>query len=128
MGASKNFTTGGAKGHQADAGDRRVLDIDHLRRYTLGSRDLEREVLGIFHIQMREQLLAIVGARHAEAWKFATHTLKGAARALGAWEVAETAGRLECLDFDAAATEKAALIARLESAIVTCEEAIAALL
>ena len=128
MGASKNFTTGAASRHDAAAGDRRVLDIAHLRTYTLGSRELECELLGIFRIQMREQLLAILGARHAEAWKFATHTLKGAARALGAREVAETAGRLESLDFDAAAAEKAPLIARLEIAIATCEGAIAALL
>ena len=43
------------------------------------------------------------------------HTLKGVARTLGAWTLAETAGGLEMLGFNAAPEAKAVLVARLET-------------
>jgi HPt (histidine-containing phosphotransfer) domain-containing protein len=101
-----------------------VLDLGHLRSYTQDSSDLERELLGLLRVQLREQLLAILGAADAQQWKFATHTLKGAARALGAWQVAEAALGLETVGFAAAAGEKAVLIARLEADITACERVI----
>jgi HPt (histidine-containing phosphotransfer) domain-containing protein len=71
-----------------------VIDDDHLRQMTLGDRDLEREVLEIFVRQAALMLRRIVDAKPALA-AAAAHTLKGSARGIGAWRVAQAADRLE---------------------------------
>jgi HPt (histidine-containing phosphotransfer) domain-containing protein len=70
------------------------IDQVHLERMTLGDRDLEREVLAIFARQTAMTLERIAGAGPACA-AAAAHTLKGSARGIGAWRVAEAAERLE---------------------------------
>ena len=71
-----------------------AIDDDHLRQMTLGDRDLEREVLEIFMRQAALMLRRIAGAKPALA-AAAAHTLKGSARGIGAWRVAQAADRLE---------------------------------
>jgi HPt (histidine-containing phosphotransfer) domain-containing protein len=73
--------------------DQTAIDMAHLRRMTLGERDLEREVLLLFAEQSRdlaERLAAAPTAALALA-----HTLKGSARAIGAFGVADAAQSLE---------------------------------
>jgi len=70
------------------------IDQVHLERMTLGDRGLEREVLAIFARQTAMTLERIAGAGPARA-AAAAHTLKGSARGIGAWRVAEAAERLE---------------------------------
>lgn len=72
----------------------RPIDVAHLARMSLGDRKLEREVLRLFDIQMamlsdrvRNAPPAIAGA--------AAHTIKGSARGIGAWRVAQTAEQVE---------------------------------
>jgi HPt (histidine-containing phosphotransfer) domain-containing protein len=71
-----------------------VLDEHHLREMTLGDQSLEREVLQVFARQITLILKRMTRAEpgHAAA---AAHTLKGSARGLGAWHVAEAAERVE---------------------------------
>jgi HPt (histidine-containing phosphotransfer) domain-containing protein len=71
-----------------------VLDEHHLRRMTLGDQSLEREVLQVFTRQITLLLERIACAEPAHA-AAAAHTLKGSARGLGAWRVAEAAEQLE---------------------------------
>jgi HPt (histidine-containing phosphotransfer) domain-containing protein len=71
-----------------------AIDDDHLGRMTLGDRSLEREVLEIFARQTTLTLERIVGAAPERA-AAAAHTLKGSARGVGAWRVAQAAERLE---------------------------------
>jgi HPt (histidine-containing phosphotransfer) domain-containing protein len=71
-----------------------VLDEGHLRRMTLGDQSLEREVLQVFARQITLMLRRIARAEPAHA-AAAAHTLKGSARGLGAWRVANAAERLE---------------------------------
>jgi HPt (histidine-containing phosphotransfer) domain-containing protein len=71
-----------------------VIDDDHLGRMTLGDRSLEREVLEIFARQAALTLDRIAGASPQKA-AAAAHTLKGSARGIGAWRVAQAAERLE---------------------------------
>ena len=71
-----------------------VIDEDHLGRMTLGDRSLEREVLEIFARQTTLSLSRLAGAEPARAAAVA-HTLKGSARGVGAWRVAQAAERLE---------------------------------
>lgn len=69
------------------------LDLDHLARMTLGNAELEREVLALFSEQSR-RLVSTIAALPADASSLA-HTLKGSARGIGAFAVAEAAARLE---------------------------------
>jgi HPt (histidine-containing phosphotransfer) domain-containing protein len=69
------------------------LDTAHLARMTLGERSLEREVLAMF----AEQALTLsrrLAAQPPDSAMLA-HTLKGSARAIGAFAVADAAEALE---------------------------------
>jgi HPt (histidine-containing phosphotransfer) domain-containing protein len=76
------------------------IDFTYLRRFTAGNRDLEREVLFLFADGASTHLLAMEKAVTAKEWHDATHTLKGSARAIGAWRVGRTAEIAEKLRFD----------------------------
>jgi HPt (histidine-containing phosphotransfer) domain-containing protein len=69
------------------------IDMDHLQRMTLGDARLEREVLTMFSAQAAS-LIGSLAALPADAGALA-HTLKGSARAIGAFGVADAAGHLE---------------------------------
>lgn len=71
------------------------IDLVHLSRQTAGDRDLERELLALFADQCVRQLSAISSATTTELRRDAAHTLKGAARAIGAWDVAKAAELVE---------------------------------
>ena len=77
------------------------IDTTYLRRFTLGNSDLEREVLGLFAEHAPGYLDQLRRAGSAKAWHDAAHTLKGSARAVGAWRVARSAEAAERLDFAA---------------------------
>ena len=71
------------------------IDIEHLLRMTLGDAGLEREVLAMFASQavsLMRELAAPFSDRQA-----LVHTLKGSARAIGAFRVAEAAQFLEAV-------------------------------
>ena len=72
-----------------------IIDHDHLARYTLGDRGLEREVLSLFIGQIPHTLDALDAAPDDEARVRAAHTLKGAARAVGAVKLGDIAARVE---------------------------------
>jgi HPt (histidine-containing phosphotransfer) domain-containing protein len=69
------------------------IDIEHLRRMTLGDASLEREVLAMFSAQA-VRLIATLATLPTDAGALA-HTLKGSARAIGAFGVADAAESLE---------------------------------
>lgn len=77
-----------------------VIDFDHLDQYTLGDRALQSELLHLFQAQLDTQSGELAQCSDARRWKQAAHTLKGAARAVGAWQVAGVAEKLEELDFE----------------------------
>jgi HPt (histidine-containing phosphotransfer) domain-containing protein len=103
------------------------VDIEHLRRYTLGDRGLELEILGLFVEQLPITIGALKNAPSEKEWGMAAHTLKGSARAVGAWPlatIAESAERLHGLpDADA----RCAVVHRLEAAAGEAREYIATL-
>jgi HPt (histidine-containing phosphotransfer) domain-containing protein len=71
-----------------------VIDLVHLRRMTLGEKSLEAEVLALFDRQADMLLTRMEQAAPAAAAAFA-HTIKGSARGIGAWRVAEAAEAVE---------------------------------
>jgi HPt (histidine-containing phosphotransfer) domain-containing protein len=98
-----------------------VLDLEHLERYTVGNREFEQELLKLFRAQLLDQIAAIAEAVDADQWRFATHTLKGVARSLGAWSIAETAERLEQLGHGG---DRRRLLEELEAEVAACKLAI----
>jgi HPt (histidine-containing phosphotransfer) domain-containing protein len=70
-----------------------AIDADHLARMTLGERELEREVLALF-AQQSADLTARLEKLPREGAALA-HTLKGSARGIGAFAVAQAADDLE---------------------------------
>jgi HPt (histidine-containing phosphotransfer) domain-containing protein len=66
-----------------------AIDVQHLGRMTLGEAALEAEVLALFSAQSRE-LVTRLKVMPPDAAALA-HTLKGSARAIGAFRVAEAA-------------------------------------
>jgi HPt (histidine-containing phosphotransfer) domain-containing protein len=78
-----------------------IIDLEHLARYTGGDRTVNAEIMRLFDAQANElvaQLQAILDARDAKSWKEVTHTLKGAARGIGAFAFGDAAARCEPLD------------------------------
>lgn len=73
-----------------------AIDVAHLERMTLGERELEREVLGMFLRQSKTLIDHL--AQETPEGAVAAHTLKGAAKAIGAFAVADAADDVEhCL-------------------------------
>jgi HPt (histidine-containing phosphotransfer) domain-containing protein len=71
------------------------IDIAHLQRMTLGDANLEREVLAMFSAHAAGMAGALAGLPANSATL--VHTLKGSARAVGAFAVADAASALELL-------------------------------
>jgi HPt (histidine-containing phosphotransfer) domain-containing protein len=80
------------------------IDWAHLSRFTLNDKQLENEVLGLFAMDAPRYLAKMLTARARKDWIAAAHTLKGSARAVGAWNVAECAEAAEALQLNAEAT------------------------
>jgi HPt (histidine-containing phosphotransfer) domain-containing protein len=73
----------------------RAIDLVHLARQTGGDEQLEHELLALFAEQCDRQIQVIRSAGEMMKRQDAAHTLKGAARAVGAWHVADAAERVE---------------------------------
>ena len=83
------------------------IDFEHLKRMTLDDAGLEHEVLAMFAAQSAK-LIGTLAGLPKDAGKSAgkeagmdaptlVHTLKGSARAIGAFGVADAAARLEAV-------------------------------
>jgi HPt (histidine-containing phosphotransfer) domain-containing protein len=85
---------GDAQGEAQSEAQSEAIDRAHLRKMTFGDAALEREVLGLFDKQAASMLELIAVAR-PDALPALAHAVKGSARGIGAWRVAEAAGLLE---------------------------------
>ena len=103
----------------------RVLDLVHLARQTFGDRELERELLGLFEAQCRRLLPVLARAAGFEDRAHAAHTLKGAARAVGAWRVAAVADEFERVLEGGAPDSIDAVVGKLERAMRDTQAAVA---
>jgi HPt (histidine-containing phosphotransfer) domain-containing protein len=96
------------------------IDFEHLNCMTLGDAGLEQEVLAMF-VAQSARLVHTLAAMPADASGLA-HTLKGSARAIGAFAVADAADRLEAaiargFDVSAALAELVEAVAQAQAAI-----------
>lgn len=71
-----------------------LLDEGHLADYTGDDADLRQTFLSVFEENAPGYLAALAKSDQRE-WKDAAHKLKGAARAIGAWNLALGAERAE---------------------------------
>jgi HPt (histidine-containing phosphotransfer) domain-containing protein len=77
------------------------VDLSHLARYTGGDRDLNTEILRLFNGQLHGmvgELLTVLEQRDARKWREVTHTIKGAARGVGAFAMGDAAAAAEPVD------------------------------
>lgn len=93
------------------------VDFDHLQRFTMGNRSLEREVLSLFRTQSHACIDRLKTAADDRDWREAAHTLKGAAAGIGAWAVHDASGKAEKLQGDERLRDGAAAIGLLEAAV-----------
>jgi len=96
------------------------IDFEHLRRMTLGDQRLKREVLAMFSAQA-VSLTDMLATLPADAGALA-HTLKGSARAIGAFGVADAASRLEALIHNG--SDPAEAVAELNDAVALARSAV----
>ena len=77
------------------------IDLDHLARYTGGEKALNAEILRLFDGQITDmvaQLQTILVQCDAKRWREVAHTIKGAARGVGAFGMGEAAAAAEPVD------------------------------
>jgi HPt (histidine-containing phosphotransfer) domain-containing protein len=87
-----------------------AIDLEHLARYTGGDGALNADILKLFDGQVSEmvgQLHAVLAARDVGRWREITHTIKGAARGVGAFAMGDAAAAAEPADLASPAAEAA---------------------
>jgi HPt (histidine-containing phosphotransfer) domain-containing protein len=104
------------------------IDRGQLARYTFGNCALEIEVLQLFAEQAPHYLEELRAATTEKSWRDAAHTLKGSARAVGAFRVADLAESAEALRGNVDATVRTRAVAALEEALDEARSHIATLL
>jgi HPt (histidine-containing phosphotransfer) domain-containing protein len=72
-----------------------AVDRAHLDRMTGGDAALAVEVLGLFREQGDLWLRLLEPDADGAGWAVAAHTIKGAARGIGAWSLGEVCGAAE---------------------------------
>lgn len=95
-----------------DAGQ--PVDLTHLRRFTHGDAGLEAEILTLFSDQLPITIRALKDATSPKDWNIAAHTLKGSARAVGAWSLANAAEEAENLTQFSNVLERAVIVSKIE--------------
>lgn len=76
----------------------RPIDLVHLATYTGGDAALNAEVLQLFFdqsAQLMRELGHVLEAQDQKRWREITHSLKGAARGIGAFALADAAAEAE---------------------------------
>ncbi|MBI1328898.1 MAG: hypothetical protein GC166_03230 [Alphaproteobacteria bacterium] len=94
------------------------VDLEHLARYTGGDAALNAEILGLFDGQVSELMdkLARAGlSGDRKTWHDIAHSLKGAARGIGAFSFADQAARAEAFDPTHNAREATAIFTLLKA-------------
>ncbi|HEY2837035.1 MAG TPA: Hpt domain-containing protein [Rhizomicrobium sp.] len=78
-----------------------AIDLDHLARYTGGEKSLNSEILRLFDSQiasMVAELNGLLQTPDGKRWREIAHTIKGAARGVGAFDMGDAAARAEPID------------------------------
>ncbi len=93
-----------------------AINLAHLARYTGGEHALNAEILRLFDGQvtaMVGDLKSVLATRDGQRWRQIVHTIKGAARGVGAFRMGEAAAAAEPVNLLVQADQAEAAIARL---------------
>ena len=93
------------------------VDLVHLSKQTFGSKDLETEVLGLFLSHSMQCLERLKAAQTDKDWADAAHSIKGSARAIGAWVIGERAEIYERQAASGQLSDKTAACEEIESLV-----------
>ena len=93
------------------------VDLVYLSKQTFGSKELETEVLGLFLSHSVQCLMRLKNAVDDKEWLEAAHSIKGSAKAIGAWAISETAETYERKAAEGALENKEAACSDLENLI-----------
>ncbi len=74
-----------------------TIDLDHLEKYVAGDNELRNEILQIFAEQVDNLLKEFDVFQTDDDWQNTAHTLKGAARGVGAWKLGQVCEEAEKL-------------------------------
>lgn len=74
-----------------------AIDTQHLSRVTFGDTAFRAEILGLFLHESKALLVRLSSAKDDQEWRIAAHTLKGMARGIGAFSLADAAAEAEPL-------------------------------
>ena len=89
-----------------------AIDLEHLAKYTGGEKDLNGEILRLFDSQissMVTELNSLIATEDSKRWREIAHTIKGAARGVGAFEMGEAAAKAKPVNPADSAEAQAAL-------------------
>jgi HPt (histidine-containing phosphotransfer) domain-containing protein len=104
-----------------------AVDFAYLEAYAGQDKGVVEEVLGLFREQAAIWLRLLDPAAPGEAWKDAAHTLKGAARGIGAAMLADACAAAE-LATETSGDQRALLLDRVRDALDLVQSDIAAYL
>lgn len=93
-----------------------AIDLEHLAKYTGGEKALDAEILRLFDGQiagMVRELNGLIATGDAKRWREIAHTIKGAARGVGAFGMGEAAAKAEPVN-PADGTQAQAALQKLE--------------
>ena len=98
------------------------IDLEHLSRYAVRP-ETTRELLIIFRDQAEIWISRMSAAGDPAIWRETAHTLKGAAKAIGAWPLAELCEQAEALaaehgeSGETAITQREILLAKIQAEV-----------
>lgn len=104
-------------GEARETGAARPIDMAHLSRQTMGDRALEQEVLALF-LQQAASVSRKISAAAVHDRLLMAHGLKGSARGVGAFAIAECATAIERNPDDAAIWKRLAGLVQAASDFV----------
>jgi chemotaxis protein histidine kinase CheA len=84
-----------------NSGTCKPVDLVHLSNQTMGDRALENEILEIFLNHAHRYVDEWKNSKNFQARKRAAHTLRGGAKGIGAWDLADMAHAAEAPGFKA---------------------------
>ncbi len=104
----------------------RIFDRAHFSMMTGGDLELQGEILQIFRVQADLWARLLIPDAPTPIWRDAAHTVKGSAKGVGFWELADACADAEDLG-KAGAVEGALVQAALGRVQARLDEALAAI-
>ena len=105
---------------------RAIFDRDHFAMMTTGDAELQVEIVAIFKVQAQLWSRLLIPDAPTSVWADAAHTVKGSAKGLGLWRLADACEQAETLG-RAGAVEGAMVKTALTRVQQALHEALAAM-